>query len=324
LSTRVCGDIRRWRNKRIRRLARKVSSSNSIRGFIAFLDFRKRALCRNGMEIRLSRSICQRLTGRRRTSHQLDQMRLSTKEEFMIVRVSVSSLADDSSKAPTIRLPDKGTELAVFEVSWNNLDFKLSRLEDLPAASVGEPSDDIRKVLPTQNCIHLCWKVGDPSWSSDRSGGVWVRKSAKVSIIKVWVARFLLVILLLWWWWSLNHSRRVGRRRDMGVSYTILGDSHRRFGSNWVTIIETSKCIKNSGRIIIVEKQTERIVSILEFVSCRRHHGTTVTMGSCKRSLLCFSQMDKKSMKGMRGVSVLGAGAKHMEDRKSYCWIACM
>lgn len=50
----------------------------------------------------------------------------------MVVRVAIGSLGHESPKAPAVGLTDERRELGVLKVSGDDLDFKFTRLVDLP------------------------------------------------------------------------------------------------------------------------------------------------------------------------------------------------
>mmetsp|Transcript_11800 Transcript_11800/g.18913 ORF Transcript_11800/g.18913 Transcript_11800/m.18913 type:complete len:346 (+) Transcript_11800:367-1404(+) len=237
--------LRLRRNERVRGLAREVSSGQSVRGSIAILDFGERTFVRNRMKVRLSGSIGKRLAGRGRTSHHLDEVRTSTKEELVVVTVAIGSLRDDAAESPSVCLTDEGGELGVLEVGGDDLDFEFTRLQDLPRTSMRQPGDDIREILATQDGVHFGREVRDSSGGGNGGGGIRVRKGREVTVVKVRMARLLGLLLLL------------GRLDNHGFGWnrsernTVLAQSHGLGSIFWGAIIEARECIENSPSIVV-------------------------------------------------------------------------
>lgn len=78
--------------------------------------------------------------------HELDQVRHSSKEKLVVVRVAVDSFGAHTLESPTVGLANEATELGVIKVRGDDLHFKLTRLVHFPAASMRHPANDISKL----------------------------------------------------------------------------------------------------------------------------------------------------------------------------------
>jgi hypothetical protein len=118
-----------------------------------------------------------------RTFHFLAKMRKASQEEFMVVTISIATLSD-STKTPSICLPNKRRKLGMLEVGWDNPLFKLPRFQDSPGSSMGHPSNDVRYIMAVQNGVHLGWEVRNSSRRSERCQRIWVSFPREVTIVK--------------------------------------------------------------------------------------------------------------------------------------------
>lgn len=149
-----------------------------------WLEFRERAFLFNFIKVRFRTWVRDGLAGGRRSLHDFDQVRCTTKELFVIVRVPVRSLGNHPAKAPSVGLSDEGRKLTMFEVRWDDLDLKLTWFEDLPGPSMWHPRDDIGQVGPAQNGIHFGGEVRNPSRSGDRYSRIRIGQRGIICVIE--------------------------------------------------------------------------------------------------------------------------------------------
>ena len=151
---------------------------------LLILAFRKRVILRDLVELGFRAWVERRLLGGVGTLHHLREMGKTTKEEFVVVRVTIRSLRD-TTESPTIRLTNEGREFTVLEVGRDDLDFELTRLPNTPRSSVWHPGNDMAQVGTAQDGKHLNREVGKTTRSCKRNGRIWIRYFREVSVIEV-------------------------------------------------------------------------------------------------------------------------------------------
>jgi hypothetical protein len=106
-------------------------------------ELRKRMLVADSVKVRVAvlalgmLGLVGQLGARDGALHELDQVRHSSQEEFMVVRVAVGTLGAHSLASPTVRLANEARELGMIKIRGDHFHLEFTGLVNLPRASMG-------------------------------------------------------------------------------------------------------------------------------------------------------------------------------------------